>query len=87
MTMSNITQNGQVTVAVDMRKALGPKTGSKVRFRRRGKRLFLEAVVDPEIESLFGVLRVGKGKGIVDMDAAINSVRTSRPVASRRTAK
>ena len=86
MSTSNVTQKGQVTIPVEMRKALGLKTGSKVRFKRQGDKVSLERVDEPAVESLFGALRVRKKRGIADIDAAIDELRRERSIvpAKRR---
>ncbi len=78
MSMSNVTQKGQVTIPAEMRKALGLKAGSKVRFKRQGRRVSLEAVQEPAVESLFGTLKVPRTRGIADIDAAIDDLREKR---------
>jgi AbrB family looped-hinge helix DNA binding protein len=50
MSTSNVTQKGQVTIPAEMRKALGPKAGSKVRFRRQGRKVSLEPVEEPSVD-------------------------------------
>jgi len=78
MSMSNVTQKGQVTIPVEMRKALGLKAGSKVRFKRQGRRVSLEPVEEPAVESLFGTLKVPRTRGIADIDAALDDLRKKR---------
>ena len=80
MSTSNITQKGQVTIPAEMRKALGLRSGGKVRFSRHGKKLTLEAVVEPAAESLFGTFKAAKGGGIRDIDAALEDLRKQRSV-------
>jgi AbrB family looped-hinge helix DNA binding protein len=78
MSMSNVTQKGQVTIPAEMRKALGLKAGSKVRFKRQGRRVSLEPVEEPAVESLFGTLKVPRTRGIADIDAALDDLREKR---------
>jgi antitoxin PrlF len=78
---SNVTQKGQVTIPAEMRKALGIKAGSKVRFRRHGLKVSLERVEEPAVESLFGALKVPRTRGIADIDAAIDELRQERSSA------
>jgi AbrB family looped-hinge helix DNA binding protein len=78
MSMSNVTQKGQVTIPAEMRKALGLRKGSKVRFKRQGRRVSLEPVEEPAVESLFGTLKVPKARGITDIDAALDDLREER---------
>jgi AbrB family looped-hinge helix DNA binding protein len=75
---SSVTQKGQVTIPADMRKALGLKTGSKVRFSKSGRKVILEAVTEPEISSLFGMLRSSGKRGVRDIDAALEELRHER---------
>lgn len=75
---SSVTQKGQVTLPAEMRAALGLKTGSKVIFKRHGKRLVLELFQETPVESIFGTLRVRKGQGIRDVDAALDKLRMQR---------
>lgn len=78
MSTSNVTQKGQVTIPADMRKVLGLETGSKVRFSRRGRKVVLERVEEPSVDSLFGIYSPAKSRGIQDIDAAVEKVRQSR---------
>ncbi len=78
MYTSSVTQKGQVTVPVDIRRELGIEPGGKVRFVRRGRQVLLEAVKEPPVSSLFGLLAAGKGKGVADVDAALDDIRTRR---------
>jgi antitoxin PrlF len=78
MSMSNVTQKGQVTIPAAMRKALGLKPGSKVRFKRHGRKVSLEPVEELPVESLFGTLRVPKARGVADIDAALDELREER---------
>lgn len=78
MSTSNITQKGQVTIPAEMRKALGLISGGKVRFRRKGKKLTLEALVEPPAQSLFGTFKAAKRSGIPDLDAALEDLRKHR---------
>lgn len=71
MLVSNVTSKGQVTVPVSLRRELGIKAGGKVRFLRKGQQLILEAANDPPLSSLFGILKAPKGRGIKDLDVAI----------------
>lgn len=89
MSMSNVTQKGQVTIPVEMRRALGLKPGSKVRFKRQGRKVSLEPVEEPPVESLFGTLRVPKARGVADIDAALDDLREarSRKAAAKRRSR
>ncbi|MBI2799680.1 MAG: AbrB/MazE/SpoVT family DNA-binding domain-containing protein [Gammaproteobacteria bacterium] len=81
MNTSNITQKGQVTIPAEMRKALGLRSGGKVRFIRHGKKLTLEAMIEPAAESLFSIFKATKGRGIRDIDAALEDLRKQRTAA------
>ena len=87
MSTSNVTQKGQVTIPVALRNELGLKSGSKVRFARRGKTVTLELVEEPDASSLFGTLKVAKHHGIRDIDAALEKLRGERAKASGRRRK
>lgn len=76
METSNLTSKGQVTIPVKLRRELGLKTGDKVRFVRRGTRISIEAVVEPPIESMFGLLKAPRGRGIADVDVALADLAT-----------
>lgn len=78
MSTSNVTQKGQVTIPVEIRRALGLKTGSKVRFHRHGRRVTLEAVEEPGVESVFGIYKPRKGRGVPDIDKALDELRHER---------
>lgn len=85
MSTSSMTQKGQVTIPAEMRKALGLKSGVKMRFGRQGLKLTLEAVTEPATDSLFGTLKASRGRGIHDIDLAIDAIRKQRNVAASRT--
>ncbi|HET8898316.1 MAG TPA: AbrB/MazE/SpoVT family DNA-binding domain-containing protein [Rhodanobacteraceae bacterium] len=74
MQTSNVTQKGQVTVPAKLRRELGIKPGGRVRFVRSGKGVLIEAVREPEIDSVFGVLVVPRqhrgAKFVKAIDAA-----------------
>ena len=78
MQTSSVTQKGLITVPSDIRRELGIKTGSKVRFTRKGRAVLIEAVEEPTVDSLFGILKAPKGRGVVDIDAAIEAAKTQR---------
>jgi AbrB family looped-hinge helix DNA binding protein len=84
MGTSNVTQKGQVTIPAEMRKALGLKAGAKVRFSRHGRKVTLEAVIEPAVDSLFGTFKAPQGHGIRDIDAALEELRQQRAAAPRR---
>lgn len=78
MQTSNVTQKGQITVPSDIRRELGIKVGGKVRFTRKAHGVFVEPVHEPEVDSLFGALKAPKGRGIADIDAAIEAAKLER---------
>lgn len=84
MSTSNVTQKGQVTIPADMRKSLGLKAGSKVRFSLHGRKVTLERVEEPAVDSLFGIYVPPKSRGIVDVDQAIDALRRERADAQKR---
>ncbi|MBS0570598.1 MAG: AbrB/MazE/SpoVT family DNA-binding domain-containing protein [Proteobacteria bacterium] len=84
MQTSNVTQKGQITVPSEIRRALGIRPGGKVRFTRKGGGVLVEAVDEPSVDSLFGVLKMPKGRGVADLDAAIEAAKAKRAAALRR---
>lgn len=74
MQMSNLTSKGQVTIPVGMRRALGLEPGDKVRFTRKGERIVIEAVREPPIASVFGVLKAPAGRSLPDVDVALREL-------------
>jgi len=58
MYSTSITQKGQVTIPVLIRKKLGLKTGQKVVFRDRGKDVIIEPI--PDFLDLMGSLKTKK---------------------------
>jgi antitoxin PrlF len=84
MQTSNLTSKGQVTIPAELRRDLGLKPGDKVRFVKRGSKVLIEAVVEPPIDSVFGLLKAPPGRGIADVDAALAKLAgDSRKVASK----
>ena len=75
---SSVTSKGQVTVPVDIRRELGIKPGGKVRFVRKGKQVVIEAVEEQPISSLFGIVKIRKGRGIRDIDRVLEEIRHER---------
>lgn len=71
MLQSNVTSKGQVTIPASIRKQLGIKPGGRVVFRLRGNETVLAAVNDPPLSTLFGIVKVPKGRGIKNLDKAI----------------
>ncbi len=58
MISSSITQKGQVTIPISIRKKLGLKTGQKVAFTDRGKDVVIEPI--PNFLDLMGSLKTKK---------------------------
>ena len=84
MQTSNVTSKGQITVPAKLRKELGMLPGSKVRFVRKGSSVLIERVREPDVSSLFGVLKRGKGQGVKNLDEAIEAAKTKRARTSRK---
>lgn len=78
MQTSNVTQKGQITVPSDLRKELGIKAGGKVRFTRKGRGVLVEAIDEPEVDSLFGILKAPKGFGVTDVDTLVEAAMVRR---------
>lgn len=78
----SVTQKGQVTIPVAVRRALGIVTGSKVRFSAEGHSARLELVktkAPSRAEDGAGLLHArGKSVAVADMDPARLLRRTSR---------
>jgi AbrB family looped-hinge helix DNA binding protein len=81
---SSVTQKGQITVPAGIRRALGIRPGSKVRFTRKSRGVLVETVDEPTVDSLFGVLKMPKGRGVADLDVAIDAAKSKRAAALRR---
>lgn len=79
-----MTQKGQVTIPAAMRKALGLTSGAKVQFSRQGKKITLEAVNEPAVNTLFGAFKAARGHGIPDIDAALEELRRQRSASPAR---
>jgi AbrB family looped-hinge helix DNA binding protein len=84
MQTSNVTQKGQITVPSGIRRALGIRPGGKVRFTRKGRGVLVEAIDEPAVDSLFGLLKMPKGRGVADLDAAIEAAKANRAAGLRR---
>lgn len=70
----SVTQKGQVTIPVSVRRVLGIVSGSKVRFSAEGNSARLELVktkTPSQVEDGAGLLRAkGKSVSVADMDPA-----------------
>lgn len=84
MQTSNMTSKGQVTIPAELRRDLGLKPGDKVRFIKRGTKVSIEAVVEPPIDSIFGLLKAPRGRGISDVDAALAALVTESSKAASK---
>ena len=84
MQTSKLTSKGQVTIPAELRRDLGLKPGDKVRFVKRGSRVSIEAVVEPPIDSIFGLLKAPRGRGIADVDEALATLVTGGKAASSK---
>lgn len=73
--LSNISPKGQVTIPAEMRRALGLEPGGKVRFVLKGRHVLIEAYKEPPISSLFGLAKAKKGRGVADIDEALEQAR------------
>jgi len=62
MNISTVTQKGQVTIPVAMRRKLGLKTNGRVRFELKKQKIVLEPVLD--LLDVAGTFKVGKNKGV-----------------------
>lgn len=78
MQQSYMTQKGQVTIPASLRQALKLGRGSKVSFVQQGDAVLLRAVVEPDTASVFGLLKARKGRGVKDVDAALDQLRRGR---------
>lgn len=76
--LSSVSPKGQVTVPAEMRRALGIAPGGKVRFVLKGKQVLMEPYEEPPLSSLFGLVKAKKGKGIADLDAALDDAMAAR---------
>ncbi|MFT3790567.1 MAG: AbrB/MazE/SpoVT family DNA-binding domain-containing protein [Rudaea sp.] len=67
-----MTSKGQVTVPATLRREWGLCAGDRVRFVRKGKQVVIEPVVEPPIDSLFGIVKAPRRRGVADVDAALS---------------
>lgn len=84
MQTSNLTSKGQVTIPAKLRRDLGLKPGDKVRFVKRGSKISIEAVVEPPIDSIFGLLKAPRGRGIADVDAELAKLAAGKREAGSK---
>lgn len=84
MHISNITQKGQVTLPVAMRRMLGLEPGQQVSFKLSSDQQ--QIVVEPvkhEITGVFGMLKAAHGVTLDEMDAAVGAAAVERFNATR----
>lgn len=70
MDASTITQKGQVTIPIRIRKKLGLRTGDRVAFVQQGE----DVVVKPlqaNIEAAFGLIKARRSASLADYEVAI----------------
>ena len=70
MQVSSITSKGQVTIPVEIRKALHLITGQKVQFSCKNNVITI-VPVENDISSVYGLLKSSKSVSLVEMDEAI----------------
>ncbi len=70
MNIQTASAKGQVTIPVAIRRKLGIKPGTPVRFVERDGMVVLEKV-DADISSLFGLLKSPRPISLKEMDEAI----------------
>lgn len=61
---------GQVTIPVAIRRKLGIKAGSSVRFVQRGGEVLLEKV-ESDVSSVFGMLKAKSGQSLEQLKQAV----------------
>ena len=76
MISTSITQKGQVTIPISIRKKLGLKTGQKVAFTDRGKDVVIEPI--PNFLDLMGSLKTRKKINPKAWDKAIGKYFAKR---------
>lgn len=72
MQMTTVTQKGQVTIPISIRKAIGVKPGQKVGFERKKNQIILKPAVD--FFSLRGSIKSKKPFDIKAMDKAVEKL-------------
>ena len=83
---SNVTSKGQVTIPIEIRRALGIRQGSKVAFAQNNGKVELHVVhrAPQTLVSGFGMLSA-RGKRLpADFDAASLLVPQTRPMQGKR---
>lgn len=70
MDTSTLTQKGQVTIPVGIRRKLGLRTGDQVAFVQEGDRVLVKPV-QKKISAAFGLAQAKRGASLTEMDQAI----------------
>lgn len=70
MQISSLTQKGQITIPVAVRRALGLNAGDEVAFETEGDRVYLRAV-PTRLEAGFGLVKARQGASLDDIERAI----------------
>lgn len=70
MLTSSVTTKGQVAIPIELREKLGIKPGDRVGFVEDGDRVILRRE-ETAVESLFGMVKAGKGVTLEQMEEAI----------------
>lgn len=77
MQTSSVTQKGQVTIPVTVRRSLGVSTGDEIAFEIEGDRVYLRAVPS-RLEASFGIVKARRGATLADMERAIRTRGAAR---------
>ena len=82
----NVTSKGQVTIPIEIRRALGIRQGSKVAFAQKNGKVELRVVhrASEALESGFGMLGARDMRLPADFDAASLLVPQARPMRGKR---
>ncbi len=72
MDTSTLTQKGQVTIPVGIRKKLGLRTGDRVAFTQEGDHVVVKPV-QKNIKAAFGLVKARRSASLADYDAAIRA--------------
>ena len=70
MDTSTVTQKGQVTIPVGVRRKLGLRTGDRVAFVQEGDRVLVKPV-QQKVSAAFGLVKSRRSASLADMDRAI----------------
>lgn len=75
---SRVTSKGQVTIPVEVRRAIGIRPGDAVDFVREGERFVVRRIADPATEELAREMGYDSAEALaaaVEEGAAVNAVR------------